>query len=278
MLGWAGLGWAGLCPVILICICHLQPSALPPQQFHTHTHSLCAPQVVAATNIAETSVTLEGVVYVVDSCFAKQQAYNPLTGLDSLLVAPISKASAAQRAGKQYSDAAANSQSTGIPLPTNSLPASFPPVSCSHQFSSYRNMGFLAAGRAGRVRPGFCFRLCTQDDFKALPDMSVPEMQRCELANTVLQLKAMGIDNIMKFDWLAPPPAETMIKALELLHALGALGDDARQACCAPYTAYPPMLRAWHFWAASGHKRPYCSVQWVFLWSFSKTCSTAVAS
>lgn len=56
-------------------------------------------QVVAATNIAETSVTLEGVVYVIDSCFAKQQAYNPLTGLESLLVAPISKASAAQRAG-----------------------------------------------------------------------------------------------------------------------------------------------------------------------------------
>ena len=56
-------------------------------------------QVVAATNIAETSVTLEGVVYVIDSLFAKQQAYNPLTGLESLLVAPISKASAAQRAG-----------------------------------------------------------------------------------------------------------------------------------------------------------------------------------
>ena len=55
--------------------------------------------MVAATNIAETSVTLEGVVYVIDSMFAKQQAYSPLTGLDSLLVAPISKASAAQRAG-----------------------------------------------------------------------------------------------------------------------------------------------------------------------------------
>jgi len=80
------------------------------------------------------------------------------------------------------------------------------------------------------VRPGFCFRLCTEEDFLALPDSSVPEMQRCELASTVLQLKAMGVDNIMKFEWLAPPPAETMIRALELLHALGTLGEDARYA------------------------------------------------
>ena len=57
-------------------------------------------------------------------------------------------------------------------------------------------------------------------------------MRRCELASTVLQLKAMGIDNIMKFDWLAAPPAETMIRALELLHALGALGEDARLVLC----------------------------------------------
>ncbi len=60
----------------------------------------CLPQVIAATNIAETSVTLEGVVYVIDSCFAKQRCYDPLTGLESLLIAPISKASAAQRAGR----------------------------------------------------------------------------------------------------------------------------------------------------------------------------------
>ncbi len=53
-------------------------------------------------------------------------------------------------------------------------------------------------------------------------------MQRSELASTVLQLKALGVDNMMGFDWLAPPPAETMVRALELLHALGALGADAR--------------------------------------------------
>lgn len=73
-----------------------QPHALVCQ---SQSGFACNLQVVAATKIAETSVTLEGVVYVIDSCFAKQQAYNPLTGLDSLLVAPISKASAAQRAG-----------------------------------------------------------------------------------------------------------------------------------------------------------------------------------
>ncbi len=58
----------------------------------------------------------------------------------------------------------------------------------------------------------------------------VPEMQRSELSGTVLQLKALGVDNMMAFDWLAPPPAETMVRALELLYALGALGADARSA------------------------------------------------
>ena len=52
----------------------------------------------------------------------------------------------------------------------------------------------------------------------------VPEMQRSELAGTVLQLKALGVDNMMAFDWLAPPPAEAMVRALELLHALRRAG------------------------------------------------------
>ncbi|KAL6770172.1 hypothetical protein ACKKBG_A33890 [Auxenochlorella protothecoides x Auxenochlorella symbiontica] len=138
-------------------------------------------KAIVATNIAETSLTLEGVVYVIDSCFAKQRAYNPLTGLQSVLITPISRASSAQR-----------------------------------------------AGRAGRVRPGHAFRLCTEAGWEALPAATVPEMQRCDLAGAVLQLKALGIDNIMRFEWLAPPPPETMIRALESLHALGALGLDAK--------------------------------------------------
>lgn len=87
--------------------------------------TLCV-QIVVATNIAETSVTIEGICFVIDCCFAKQTAYNPLTGLGSLLVAPISRASAAQR-----------------------------------------------AGRAGRLRPGHCFRLCTEADFQQLAEATV---------------------------------------------------------------------------------------------------------
>jgi ATP-dependent RNA helicase DDX35 len=60
--------------------------------------------------------------------------------------------------------------------------------------------------------------------------MQVPEMQRSELAGAVLQLKALGVDNLMAFDWLARPPAEALVRALEALHALRALGDDARSA------------------------------------------------
>uniref|UniRef100_A0A383W704 RNA helicase n=1 Tax=Tetradesmus obliquus TaxID=3088 RepID=A0A383W704_TETOB len=139
-------------------------------------------KVVVATNIAETSLTIEGIVYVVDCCFVKQRAYNPIVGLESLLVAPTSKASCMQR-----------------------------------------------AGRAGRVRPGHAFRLCTEESWQQLlPKASVPEMQRSDLAGLLLQLKALGIDNIMRFDWLAPPPAEAAVRGLELLHALGALDGDAK--------------------------------------------------
>lgn len=78
------------------------------------------------------------------------------------------------------------------------------------------------------MRPGHCLRLCTEESFDALPAVTVPEMQRSDLSGVVLQLKALGVDNMMHFEWLAPPPAESMVKALESLHALGALGNDAK--------------------------------------------------
>ncbi|CAL9781591.1 unnamed protein product [Musa acuminata subsp. burmannicoides] len=139
-------------------------------------------KVVISTNIAETSLTLEGVVYVVDSGFSKQRFYNPISDIESLVVTPISKASARQR-----------------------------------------------AGRAGRIQPGKCFRLYTEEYFlKEMPTEGIPEMQRSNLVSCVIQLKALGIDNILGFDWLASPPPEAMVRALEVLYSLGILDEDAK--------------------------------------------------
>jgi ATP-dependent RNA helicase DDX35 len=138
-------------------------------------------KVVLSTNIAEASVTIDGIVHVVDTGFVKLRAYNPVTGIESLTATPISKASASQR-----------------------------------------------AGRAGRTRPGKCFRLYTEDSYQALPEATTPEIQRSNLAPVILQLKALGIDNVVRFDFLSPPPSELMAKALELLYALGALDEYAK--------------------------------------------------
>ncbi|CAH8345626.1 unnamed protein product [Eruca vesicaria subsp. sativa] len=139
-------------------------------------------KVILSTNIAETSLTLEGVVYVIDSGFSKQKFYNPISDIESLVVAPISKASARQR-----------------------------------------------SGRAGRVRPGKCYRLYTEDYFlKQMPGEGIPEMQRSNLVSTVIQLKALGIDNILGFDWPSPPSPQAMIRALEVLYSLQILDDDAK--------------------------------------------------
>ncbi|KAJ1282049.1 hypothetical protein BS78_03G020300 [Paspalum vaginatum] len=139
-------------------------------------------KVVLSTNIAETSLTLEGVVYVVDSGFSKQKCYNPISDIESLVVAPISKASARQR-----------------------------------------------TGRAGRVQPGKCFRLYTEEYYlNEMQSEGIPEMQRSNLVSCIIQLKALGIDNILGFDWPASPSPEAMIRALEVLFSLGILDEDAK--------------------------------------------------
>eukprot|EP00899_Mesostigma_viride_P024834 jgi/Mesvir1/5535/Mv15572-RA.1 len=138
-----------------------------------------ARKVVLATNIAETSLTIDGIKYVIDPGFCKQKSYNPRTGMESLIVTPTSKASAMQR-----------------------------------------------AGRAGRTSPGKCFRLYTAWSFQnELDDNTVPEIQRTNLGNVVLLLKSLGINDLINFDFMDPPPAETLLRALEQLYALGALND-----------------------------------------------------
>ena len=137
-------------------------------------------KVVIATNIAEASLTIDGIYYVVDPGFSKQKVYNPKIGMDSLVVAPISQASARQR-----------------------------------------------AGRAGRTGPGKCYRLYTEAAFKneMLPT-SVPEIQRSNLSMTVLTMKAMGINDLLNFDFMDPPPPQTLVTALEQLYNLGALDEE----------------------------------------------------
>jgi ATP-dependent RNA helicase DDX35 len=84
------------------------------------------------------------------------------------------------------------------------------------------------AGRAGRVRPGMCFRLYTEQAYSELHRATPPEMERSELSSAILQLKALGIDNILRFAFPSPPPAASMLAALELLYALGGLNREGQ--------------------------------------------------
>lgn len=106
--------------------------------------------------------------------------YNPRLRIESLLVSPISRASAKQR-----------------------------------------------AGRAGRTRPGKCYRLFTERSFnKDLQENAYPEIQRSNLSEVVLNLKKLGIDDIVHFDYMDPPAPETLMRALESLNYLGAMDDE----------------------------------------------------
>lgn len=137
-------------------------------------------KIIIATNIAETSITIDGISYVIDCGFCKQIYYNPKTGLETLSIIPISKANAKQR-----------------------------------------------AGRAGRVRPGKCFRLYTKNSYEnELENENIPEILRNNLISTILLMKSMGINNLLDFDFMDPPPNEILIKALEQLYALGILNNE----------------------------------------------------
>lgn len=82
------------------------------------------------------------------------------------------------------------------------------------------------AGRAGRTQPGKCFRLFTAFSFQnELDANTVPEILRTNMCNVVLMLKSLGINDLLNFDFMDSPPADTLIRALEQLYALGALND-----------------------------------------------------
>lgn len=136
-----------------------------------------ARKVVLATNIAETSLTIDGITYVIDPGYVKENVYNPATGMSNLVVVPCSRASANQR-----------------------------------------------SGRAGRVGPGKCFRLYTKYAYmNEMDESTTPEIQRTNLNGVVLQLKSLGINQLLEFEFMDPPPTESLIGALNQLFALQAL-------------------------------------------------------
>ncbi|KIM48990.1 hypothetical protein M413DRAFT_15214 [Hebeloma cylindrosporum] len=84
------------------------------------------------------------------------------------------------------------------------------------------------AGRAGRTSPGICYRLYPMSVFTTLPPTTSPEITRTDMTTPILQLKSLGIDDLMKFDWVSAPPAETVLRALEGLLAAGMIDEYGR--------------------------------------------------
>ncbi len=135
---------------------------------------------IVSTNIAETSLTVDGIIYVIDTGYVKMKVYNSKVGMDALTVYPCSQAGANQR-----------------------------------------------AGRAGRTGPGTCWRLFTESAFAhEMLQTTVPEIQRTNLANVVLLLKSLNVQDVGDFDFMDPPPAENIAAASYQLWILGALDDN----------------------------------------------------
>ncbi|MBK9137877.1 MAG: ATP-dependent RNA helicase HrpA [Verrucomicrobia bacterium] len=136
-------------------------------------------RVVVATNIAETSVTVPRIRYVVDTGLARISRYHAPTRTNRLPVEPIAQSSANQR-----------------------------------------------KGRCGRVADGICVRLYSEEDFNARPRFQEPEIQRCDLADVILRLKAHRLGEVESFPFIDPPSPGAISGAYQLLQELGALDDQ----------------------------------------------------
>lgn len=151
-------------------------------------------KIVVATNVAETSVTIDGIKHVVDCGQARVARFDPERGIGTLFIEPISRASADQR-----------------------------------------------AGRAGRTAPGTCTRLWTESAHLNMPVRNTPEIQRSDLAETVLLLHSLGIKNASHFDWLEKPDPQAVERAEDLLRTLGALTSVEKPQTSADSIQHPDI-------------------------------------
>ena len=133
-------------------------------------------RIVLATNVAETSLTVPGVRYVVDTGSARISRYSHRLKVQRLPIEPVSQASANQR-----------------------------------------------AGRCGRVAPGICIRLYSEDDFDARPEFTDPEILRTNLASVILQMTAIGLGDVARFPFVEPPDRRAIRDGYGLLDELAAL-------------------------------------------------------
>ena len=133
-------------------------------------------RIVLATNVAETSLTVPGIRYVIDPGTARISRYNRRTKVQRLPIEAISQAAANQR-----------------------------------------------AGRCGRVAPGICIRLYSEEDFASRPEFTDPEILRTNLASVILQMAAIGLGDISAFPFVEPPDRRSIADGIALLEELDAL-------------------------------------------------------
>ena len=133
-------------------------------------------RIVLATNVAETSLTVPGIKYVIDPGTARISRYSYRTKVQRLPIEPISQASANQR-----------------------------------------------KGRCGRVSEGICIRLYSEEDFNNRPEFTDPEILRTNLASVILQMTALGLDDIEAFPFVDAPDKRHIQDGVKLLEELGAI-------------------------------------------------------
>ncbi|KPK25140.1 MAG: hypothetical protein AMJ61_12830, partial [Desulfobacterales bacterium SG8_35_2] len=141
-------------------------------------------KIIVATNIAETSVTVPGIRYVIDTGLARISTYNLRARTTSMPVAAISQASCEQR-----------------------------------------------KGRCGRVGPGICIRLYSEENFLSRPEYTLPEINRSNLAEVILRMVDLKLGDPASFPFIDPPIARAIRDGYDLLHELGALdtaGNEPR--------------------------------------------------
>ena len=133
-------------------------------------------RIVLATNVAETSITVPGVRYVVDAGTARISRYSRRLKVQRLPIEEISQASANQR-----------------------------------------------AGRCGRVAPGVCIRLYSEEDFEQRPEYTEPEILRTNLASVILQMANIGLGDLARFPFVEPPDRRSIRDGEQLLLELNAI-------------------------------------------------------